>query len=311
MAASASAGAFNQENLYHNANTMSTLQSIPESASALDALRIVAAEYDAAVADLVDKCQWNSNDDIQEYLRPARKRVEQAQKVWRTSFDLAKRGATAQAIQSTVEDIAAKATMAFSNFSLSDIEAEFGISLNDTEIFPVLSLLEPSPKLVSALHLAQELGGQSEKFRSEAIVFPVMIEIWERNNKFFTLYSGETLVGDPERGLKGECDFLFAKSTSRRVIGKPVMQLVEVKRDDIDAWLGQCAAQMLGAKIYNEKKGTPLETIYGCVTTGDDWLFLRLTGNELFVDTRKYYLGQIGELLAAFQHILDYYKAIL
>jgi hypothetical protein len=35
--------------------TMSTLQSIPETSSTLDALRIVAAEYDAAVADLVDK----------------------------------------------------------------------------------------------------------------------------------------------------------------------------------------------------------------------------------------------------------------
>ncbi|MBL7993470.1 MAG: hypothetical protein JNN25_18675 [Candidatus Kapabacteria bacterium] len=34
---------------------MSALQSIPETASTLDALRIVAAEYDAAVADLVNK----------------------------------------------------------------------------------------------------------------------------------------------------------------------------------------------------------------------------------------------------------------
>lgn len=290
---------------------MSTLQPIPETASQLDALRIVAAEYDAAVADLVDKCQWNSNDDIQEYLRPARKRVELAQKVWRTSFDLAKIGASAKEITATAEHINTVATMAYSNFSLSDIETKFGVSLNDTEIFPPLEPIAPSLKLSSALSLAQELGGQSEKFRSEAIVFPLMIELWQRNDKFFMLYSGETLVADAERGLKGECDFLFAKSTSKRVIGKPVIQLVEVKRDDIDAWLGQCAAQMLGAKIYNEKKGTPLETIYGCVTTGDDWLFLRLTGTELFVDTRKYYLGQIGELLAAFQHILDYYKAIL
>jgi hypothetical protein len=99
--------------------------------------------------------------------------------------------------------------------------------------------------------------------------------------------------------------------SSKYLISTPIVQLVEVKRDNPEAWLGQCAAQMLGAKIYNERHGTPLETIYGCVTTGDNWLFLRLTGNELFVDTRKYYLGQIGEVLAVFQHILDYYKAIL
>jgi hypothetical protein len=36
----------------------------------------------------------------------------------------------------------------------------------------------------------------------------------------------------------------------------------------------QCAAQLLGAKLYNEKKGVKLDKIYGCVTTGNEWLFL-------------------------------------
>jgi hypothetical protein len=291
--------------------TMSTLQSIPETAFTLDALRIVAAEYDAAVADLVDKCQWNSNDDIQEYLHPARKRVELAQKVWRTSFDLAQSGATAETIQTTAEHINTVETMAYSSFSLKDIEKTFGVSARYHGLFPSLSSIAPSEKLQEALRLPVGLPSRSEKFKSEAIVFPIIVEVWERNRSMFTFYSGDTLTADPEQGLSGECDFIFAKDTGSLVISTPAVQLVEVKKDGIESWLGQCAAQMLGAKIYNENNGTPLETIYGCVTTGDDWLFLRLTGNELFVDTRKYYLGQIGELLAAFQHILDYYKAIL
>ncbi len=290
---------------------MSTLQPIPENAAPLDALRIVSAEYDAAVEDLLEKCTWNSNDDIQSYLRPACERVQLSQKVWQTSLNLAKNGASAEMIQSTAQNIITKESMAFSSFSLDDMEEVFGIRIDSTALLPELSPVTPSAKLQDALNLAQELRGRSEKFKSEAIVFPIVVELRERNSKIFTFYSGETLLADAEQGLKGECDFIIAKNAAGYLIRTPIVQLVEVKRGDAESWLGQCAAQMLGAKIYNEKKGTPLETIYGCVTTGDDWLFLRLTGNALFIDTRKYYLGQIGELLAAFQHILDYYKAIL
>jgi hypothetical protein len=290
---------------------MSTLQSIPENASPIDALRIVAAAYDTAVVDLLDKCQWNSNDDAQSYLRPACERVKLSQKVWQTSLKLAKNGATPQQIQKTAEEIITKASMAYSSFSLKDIEKTFGVSARYHGLFPSLSSIAPSEKLQEALRLPIGLPSRSEKFKSEAIVFPIIVEVWERNRSMFTFYSGDTLTADPEQGLSGECDFIFAKDTGSLVISTPAVQLVEVKKDGIESWLGQCAAQMLGAKIYNEKNGTPLETIYGCVTTGDDWLFLRLTGKELFVDTRKYYLGQIGELLGAFQYILDYYRTIL
>jgi hypothetical protein len=290
---------------------MSTVQPIPENASPLDALRIVSAEYDAAVENLLEKCAWNSNDDVQSYLRPACERVQLSQKVWRTSLNLAKSGATSQQIQKKAEESITKASMAYSSFSLDDIAKTFDIWLNRKALFQTLEPCPTSEALTDALRIVRELPSRSEKFKSEAIVFPIILELWRRNRTVFTFYSGETLNADEEQGLKGECDFMFAKDTGSYIVSAPVVQVVEVKRGDAESWLGQCAAQMLGAKIYNEKHGTPLETIYGCVTTGDDWLFLRLTGNELFIDTRKYYLGQIGELLAAFQHILDYYRAIL
>jgi hypothetical protein len=40
------------------------------------------------------------------------------------------------------------------------------------------------------------------------------------------------------------------------------------KKDDIINTFGQCVAQMLGVRIYNQKDGNTIETIYGCVTTG-------------------------------------------
>ncbi|MCU0341578.1 MAG: hypothetical protein MUE30_17005 [Spirosomaceae bacterium] len=67
---------------------------------------------------------------------------------------------------------------------------------------------------------------------------------------------------------------------------------------------------MLGAKKYNEKKGNKnASLVYGCVTTGDDWIFMRLT-DKIEIDTEKYYLGNLPQLLGAFQHILDGFIAI-
>ena len=251
---------------------MSTLQSIPETASTLGALRIVAAEYDAAVADLVDKCRWNSNDDIQDYLHPARQRVELAQKVWRSSFDLAQSGAAAEMIQTVAEDIITEETMAYSSFSLRDITKTFGISVRYHRLLPSLPSIAPSEKLQAALRLIEGLPSRSEKFKSEAIVFPIILEVWERNRPMFTFYSGDILVADPERGLNGECDFIIAKDTGSLIISAPAIQLVEVKKDGIESWIGQCAAQMLGAKIYNENNGTPLETFYASQATKFLWI---------------------------------------
>jgi len=85
--------------------------------------------------------------------------------------------------------------------------------------------------------------------------------------------------------------------------------MVEAKKNDMDIGIPQCAAQMLGAKIYNEKNNVKTKFIYGCVTTGEEWLFLKLD-EHLIIDKRKYFLNELGELLAVFQNIIDNYKIL-
>lgn len=61
------------------------------------------------------------------------------------------------------------------------------------------------------------------------------------------------------------------------------------------------------AKLFNEQNQTPLSQIYGCVTTGDEWLFLRLD-EKLTIDRRKYFLNELGELLSVFHSIVKNYQ---
>jgi hypothetical protein len=200
--------------------------------------------------------------------------------------------------------------MAYTDFSLADLETRFGIRNQVRPLFEPLPPLLPSGWLQTSLQAARELPVRSEKARSEGIVFPILVEMRSRNDKFFTIYSGDNLNADASRGLNGECDFILTKDTGSFDINYPIMQIVEAKRNDLEIGVPQCAAQLVGAKIFNESKGVSVPQLMGCVTTGNEWLFIRLS-DHLEIDQRIYYLNELGELLAVFQQLIDYYRTAL
>jgi hypothetical protein len=101
----------------------------------------------------------------------------------------------------------------------------------------------------------------------------------------------------PEKGLTGFCDYLISKSPEKIIIIAPVVTLVEAKNDNIQSGLGQCIAEMIAAQLFNQQKGNEIETIYGSVTTGTNWKFMRLTGQVIEIDLSKYYLSDVGKIL--------------
>ena len=199
--------------------------------------------------------------------------------------------------------------MVYRDFSFEDIEQKFSIKNKVKRLFDDFQPIIPSERLIEALEMANELPVRSEKAKSETIVFPFLIELRKLNNKFFTIYSGDNLNVDEAQGLRGECDFILSKDIGSFSINFPILQIVEAKKNDLELGIPQCAAQLIGAKIFNERKGVFLDSIYGCVTTGNEWIFLKLE-TDILIDTRIYYLNEIGEILAVFQHIIDYYKVI-
>ena len=202
-------------------------------------------------------------------------------------------------------------TMAYGDFTFDLIEERFGIKNRAGQIFEPVIALAPSDWLEKALITAHELPLRTEKAKSELIVLPILLELRARNDKFFTIYSGENLNAAPESGLNGECDFILTKDVGSVSISYPIVQVVEAKKNDVDVGLPQCAAQLIGARRFNEKKGIHVAKLYGCVTTGDQWLFLCLEHDTLTVSPTSFYLNQLGEILGAFQQIIDYYRQAL
>jgi hypothetical protein len=61
--------------------------------------------------------------------------------------------------------------------------------------------------------------------------------------------------------------------------------------------LGQCAAAMLAAQLFNQQEGNDIKTIYGAVTTGDIWRFLKLEDSDVFIDLSNYYIKDVDKIL--------------
>ena len=72
---------------------------------------------------------------------------------------------------------------------------------------------------------------------------------------------------------------------------------IEAKRHDIEAGTWQCAAQLCGAARFNERDGKIAPYIYGCVTNGESWLFMKLAGNELTLHPRRFNYAEISKIL--------------
>ncbi len=193
--------------------------------------------------------------------------------------------------------------MAYSDFTFDDVQSAFGIVGRTEQLFPPPAPLPVPEWLRIYLERSQRQSLLSEKSRGELLVMPVLLASQELGRDRFAIFSGQSLNVAPDKGLAGECDFILSISSLMSILTAPIVTLVEAKKHDIEAGIGQCVAQMIGAHLYNEQHGKPLKKIYGCVTSGETWLFLRLEDSTILIDSYRYYIDNVGGILAAIQII--------
>ncbi len=184
----------------------------------------------------------------------------------------------------------------------------FGIVIFEKKLFNNIKSIEPSEWLRTTLSYSSLMRSKNEKTKSESIVQPILIELINLNNSFITVFSGSNLDVDKEKELNGECDFIISKDKKLYDLDNPILHIVEAKEHDIKLGIPQCAAQMYAAQLFNEKNNAGIDCIYGCVTTGDDWLFMKLCEKELFIDEKKYYICEPDKILGVFQTIINTFK---
>ncbi len=194
----------------------------------------------------------------------------------------------------------------YSDYTTQDLREILGIDNQKTLLSLLYKPVEPSSWLLETLSLNQTLPINSEKARSELLITPILVE-WVRQNKGKMQYlSGNSFEVDASRALKGRCDYLFTKHFSTDIVA-PVVAVFEAKDQNIDNWYGQCGAEMYAARLFNEQKKEPIPIIYGAITDGYQWVFLRLEEEMLWIDKKRYNLDNLPDLLGALQTIIDFY----
>ena len=190
--------------------------------------------------------------------------------------------------------------MAYSDFDLKKVTTDFALaSEQPPDMFAGVAPVEPSAYLRDWLtEIAPvALGFGSELARSGYIITPVLAEAKRRCTQPVTVIPGLTFDVDKNRGLTGVCDFVLARSSDAFMLRAPIFAAVEAKREDITAGLGQCAAELVAIRIFNEKEKTTVPAVYGCVTTGSAWRFLKLEGDTLFIDKTEYHIQNVAAIL--------------
>jgi hypothetical protein len=191
--------------------------------------------------------------------------------------------------------------MAYNEFSLDRVLRDFSLVINDkVDLFQNIGEVPVSASLRSSLDeyvpLAVAIG--NEKARSELIIAPILLEVRRMAGERIGFFSGTEFNVARESGLHGYCDFILSRSPIQVVLSAPVMMIVEAKHENLKSGLGQCAAEMVAAQIFNKREGDGPTTIQGAVTSGTAWWFLRLESNQLVVNRQEYALQPVGKILA-------------
>ncbi len=180
-------------------------------------------------------------------------------------------------------------------------------TIEGSRFIPSVEPVVPSDLLAGTLKetLPIVATSGSEKARSEGIIYPVLLEVRRNLDRQISLFSGEDFTIEEAIGLNGICDFILTRSTEVLEIEAPTVVIVEAKKTDLKTGFGQCIAEMVAAQRFNQAKEKAIPTIYGSVSNGIQWQFLKLSQQTVTIDLTVYPLPPVDQILSFFVWMLQ------
>lgn len=197
--------------------------------------------------------------------------------------------------------------LAYSQITLEDLKSQLGITVTGGGFIESVTAIPVPDWLSTILSLGQGVSRyKSERAISEEIISPVLLSVKERNIDRIALFSGVPLKsGD----LYGSCDYIITGNPNDYLPEAPLIIVIEAKRQDLDTGIPQCAAEMVAARQINKEAKLTYDTVFGCVTTGDTWIFMKLASDtKILIDQRRFYLTELETILGVFQWMIDYFE---
>lgn len=192
--------------------------------------------------------------------------------------------------------------MAFSKYkNIGQVQQEFSIRAIRQDFIQTEAIQPPENFLREfEFTVASFAVFRSESARTEAIIFPILREIYKSYSDHVTLWIQEPLEYNAK--LKGTPDYLIANKSPLgiTVFTNPLLAVVEAKKNDFEYGWGQCLAELVAVQKLN---GDENFTVYGIVTDGEFWQFGKLEKDLFTQNALSYPLGDLPELFGALHFV--------
>ena len=174
------------------------------------------------------------------------------------------------------------------------VTQQFGLQVIEQR----LPLVTPEPVQAKRLfaRLARNtdliVADTNERTRAETIVAPIMIHLAVTHQ--LSLYSGTAFNADIKSGLSGTVDYVFSRAMPQRSrIEPPITAVVETKSRK--RGVSHCLVQMVATQRMN----ADFSPVYGTVTTGFSWRFLKLERTIVTIDLTEHLIFSSNPLISS------------
>ena len=191
--------------------------------------------------------------------------------------------------------------MVYGELRFEELAGRFGVEFDRCRLF------QDAPSLVSPSWLGDYLRrGLQQSVRTASAagsyrIAPILLCCAEFLDGCCSIFSDVDLTVDEPSGLSGKCEYLLQASVPLTSQFSPTMTIVvDIDGDPGASWT-KCVAQMIGMIRYSK---VPVDEVFGCVTSGHDWQFMRLRGSKCTFDNDLYFLSQTDKILGILVTIL-------
>ena len=194
--------------------------------------------------------------------------------------------------------------MAFSDYkNISQVQKEFGVKYEE-ENFMLATELQPSAAFLSEVAFTMQNIDvyTSEAARTEAIIFPVLREVYKSYYEQYALWIQKPIAYNDR--LNGTPDYLIATKSplGKTVLETPLVMIVEAKKNDFEQGWGQCLAELVAAQKINQDETF---TVYGIVTDGKLWEFGKLRSLTFVKNSESYTVDHLARLFGGLNFIFQ------
>jgi len=197
--------------------------------------------------------------------------------------------------------------MAFSDFkNISEVQKKYNIKYKE-EFFIEVQKIQLSENFVNDFEFYKENIDvfSSEASRSEVIISPILREIYKKYYKEYSFWIQKSIAYDDI--LCGTPDYIFSEKSElgKTVLEKPIVIVVEAKRNDFEQGWGQCLAEMIASQKINDDIES---AVYGVVTDGNLWQFGKLEKDSFSKNKENFTVDKLIQLYGALDYMVQAVK---